>query len=317
MMAEQMEFRLRTKRSDAVMKKYAGSNVKDGMVNMLLTGPSRVVKPDGSLLAVYLPGAVKHLSEELWPEFSRIRVKTENRGQASGGPRTKQPGNATRTNAPPVTSALLGTIDMDRSGTKQTVCRLTSFTAKNVEAWPKLMPMFQAVAAELEANVPDRYANQVEQARRVQDDWIIAGTPFTTITVNNTYPTGIHTDRGDLDAGFSTLACLRRGAWSGGWITFPQYGIGADMQDGDLLLMDAHEWHGNTAIICDGCGESLRLYGHKCLDEDGAEPERVSIVSYFRTNVVECGTAEQEAAKRAAIRDAQNLKAIGLEYGEA
>lgn len=315
-----IEMRVRSKRSDEFMEKYKGSQVLDGMVNILLTGPSRVFKPDGKILAVYLPGAVRDLSAQTFDDFSSIRVQTDNRGYASGGQRVRRPGDTSRTRAPLVTSSILGTIDMDRTGLKEPVCRLTAFNAKEVEKWPRLVPMFQAIAAKFAEHVPDRYKAQVEYAQRTDAAWLIPDTPFTTITVNNTYPTGIHTDKGDLDEGFSTLACLRRGEYTGGWITFPQFGVAADLQDGDLLLMDAHEWHGNTTLRCGHCEDPLKKFGHVCAGRPGMDhytsPERVSIVSYFRTGVAACGNAEEEEAKRASIRDAHNLKAMGLEYGE-
>jgi hypothetical protein len=98
--------------------------------------------------------------------------------------------------------------------------------------------------------------------------------------VNNTYPTGVHTDSGDLEEGFSNLSCLRRGDYSGGIFVFPEYRVGFDMQDGDVLLMDAHQWHGNT-----------RMELHS---EDA---ERISIVCYYRTDMAKCGTAEEEAQR--------------------
>jgi hypothetical protein len=178
--------------------------------------------------------------------------------------------------------------------------------------------MFQEISRLFEEHVPDRFAVQAEEARKTHDDWIIKGTPFTTITVNNTYPTGIHTDKGDLDEGFSTLVALRRGAYTGGWLTFPQYGVAADMQDGDLILMDAHEWHGNTPLLCAQCKEPLRKPEHFCspgLKEypgGFVSPERVSIVSYFRTKMVSCGTADEENARRAQAAEEAAVKALGI-----
>jgi len=201
------------------------------------------------------------------------------------------------------------------------VCRLTAFTAQQIEQWDQLLPMFKEVARLFEEHVPDRFAVQAEEARKTHDEWIIKGTPFTTITVNNTYPTGIHTDKGDLDAGFSTLVALRRGNYTGGWLTFPQYGVAADMQDGDLLLMDAHEWHGNTPLLCEGCEEPLRKPEHMCEETQEkakfygmqpVSPERVSIVSYFRTKMVSCGTADEENARRESAAEKSAAKALGI-----
>jgi hypothetical protein len=116
----------------------------------------------------------------------------------------------------------------------------------------------------------------------------------------NSYPTGIHTDKGDLDAGFSTLAVARRGDFTGGRLVFPKYRIGVDLQDGDLILMNAHELHGNTAITC-RCGKVL----DRPCDVCGAE--RISVVSYFRSRLVSCGSMSEEEARRLDRAEAGNL----------
>ena len=119
---------------------------------------------------------------------------------------------------------------------------------------------------------------------------MVPGTPFTTITVNNSYSTGCHTDKGDLDAGFSTITVLRRGAYTGGVLVFPEYRAGADMGHGDLILMDAHDWHGNTQLHC-RCGQPMN---GPC---DTCGSERISIVSYFRTKLTKCGSPGEEYRK--------------------
>jgi len=139
--------------------------------------------------------------------------------------------------------------------------------------------------------VPDRHRTHVQWCQRTRPDWVIRGTPYTTITVNNTYATGVHTDKGDLDEGFSCLAVLRRGTYTGGCLTFPEYRVAVDLQDGDMLLMDAHEWHGNTELI-----------------KGDAEAERVSVVAYYRTAIAKCDTAEAEAAKAVQLYDARVIR---------
>jgi hypothetical protein len=67
------------------------------------------------------------------------------------------------------------------------------------------------------------------------------------------------------------------------------------MRDGDLLLFDAHEWHGNTNMHCPH--QDVPLY-RPC--PEGCE--RVSLVTYFRTKVRECASAEEEAAKMLAAQ---------------
>lgn len=130
------------------------------------------------------------------------------------------------------------------------------------------------------AAAPERFANQMRMVERTQPEWVIAGTPFTTVTVNNTYPTGVHTDAGDLPEGFGNLAVLRYGEYRGGLFTFPRYRVGIDMQHRDVLICDVHEWHGNTAM--------------ELLSEDA---ERISVVCYYRRDAHKCGTAADEAQR--------------------
>lgn len=303
-----MEYRVRSRRSDEWVEKYKGARVNPEMLNLKLEGPARIFKPDGKPLVVYLPGAARDVGAETYAEFSRIRMVTNNRGYAGGGERVKRSAG-TRTDAPPVTSAILGSFDP--VGPMQ-FCRLTAFTAQQVEQWESLFPYFRRIADLFGEHVPERYAAQMREVERTKPEWVIAGTPFTTITVNNTYPTGLHTDKGDLDAGFSTLGVIRRGKFEGGWLTFPQYGVAADMQDGDVVLMDAHEWHGNTPLRCGWCGENLRKPGHAC-EEDMVPPERISVVSYFRTDMVTCGTLAEENDRRASLQEKRVGRALGLD----
>jgi hypothetical protein len=194
-------------------------------------------------------------------------------------------------------SSILGSFDP--AGAQQ-YCRLTSFTARQSGEWRKLFPLFQAIAHQFAEHVPDRHRNQLRYAMETEEEWLIPDTPFTTITINNTYPTGVHTDKGDLDEGFSCLASARRGDWKGGKLVFPEWRVAVDMQDGDLLLMDAHQFHGNTAIRC-SCDDKQDLItlGEPCKN---CGAERISVVCYYRTKMRECGTLNEEESKQAAHR---------------
>lgn len=290
-------------------------------------------KPDGKPLLVYLPGALRGGAlEGAYETLHGLRtMETDNRGLASGTERYASFEGATRTRSKPVPSAIVGSFD---PGGAYRYCRLTAWSGKEWEKYESLFPLFQQIGAYLMRYVPDRAEAQMREVMRVHPDWRIADTPFTTITVNNTYPTGVHTDKGDLDEGFSTLATIRRGSYTGGILAFPEYRVGVDMHHGDLLLMDAHEWHGNTALeltnpVCDWCDQPAVLTfaakrpdtgkvvrkpvcstHHHLLteqasitveDEQPVVPaERISVVAYMRTKMTTCGSAEEEAAKAAA-----------------
>jgi hypothetical protein len=286
--------RVRTRIPKEELDLKVGKVIGDDAYNVLLTGPTRVFKPDGSLLCVYLPGAMAgHVSEEQYQVLHSLRRETtNNRGLASGTLGT-QVGEQKRTYFGHVSSNILGAFD---PGGTFKFCRLTAWTGRHLPEWQLLQPVLQRVAEQMRAHVPDRYAAQMEEIDRTHPDWVVPGTPFTTITVNNTYPTGVHTDKGDLDKGFSTIFTLRRGSYTGGRFVFPEFRVGVDLQDNDLILMDAHQWHGNTAITC-ACGERRTKFCDAC----GAE--RISVVSYMRTAMTKCGSEAEETARAVAYRE--------------
>lgn len=294
------EIRLRSRVSEgAITEHLAGRVLGPADYDVLLTGPTRVLKPDGRPLCIYQPGAVaQHAADvEVYDTLHRLRDQiTKNRGAASGTKRLDG-GDARRSYALETASAVIGAVDPMG---QMRYCRLTAWTGQNLPAWQRLQPLLQTVAAQLAQHVPDRYAAQLAEATRTDPAWVVPGTPFSTVTVNNTYPTGVHKDKGDLEAGFSTIAVLRRGEYSGGQLVFPAWRVAVDLADGDLILMDAHDWHGNTMIVC-ACGRQAR---GPC-DECGAE--RISVVSYFRTKVANCGSPDEELrradTKRANLPD--------------
>jgi hypothetical protein len=301
----EQEYRLKARVPKAALEALKGKVPGDDTYDLLLDGtPARVWSADTELvqesrfkppqkkrklLCVYLPGVLADVMDECYGILSSIKLGTDNRGLAAGAPRIKV--GTTRTRHIPIYSGILGA--MDPVGPMQ-YCRLASWTGKNAEEWLELQPLWQEMARHFEEQVPLRFKAQVEYARKTPGEWVIPGTPYTTITINNTYSTGMHTDSGDLDAGFSCLAVARKGPWTGAKLVFPEWRVAAEMRHGDLILMDAHQWHGNTPIICE-CGD--RLNRGPC-EQCGSE--RVSVVAYYRTKMAQCGPRAEEDAKRVA-----------------
>ena len=276
-----IDLRLRSKIDPAELEQKIGRICTDDDYNLLLTRDATVRKPDGTLLCIYRRRAFgAELLEASWPTLHRLRFEakdTDNRGLAAGTPKVKMYGSGARGYTRKVDSHIVGAMERTR---RRPFCRLTAWTGRETDKFRGLWPLFQAIGAEFERLVPDRWAAQMAQVQATAPEWVVPGTPFTTITVNNTYPTGVHTDKGDLQEGFSNLTVLRRGAYRGGIFLFPEYRVAVDMQDGDLLLMDAHEWHGNTR-----------------LELDSEDAERISIVAYYRTKMAECGTGAEETVR--------------------
>jgi hypothetical protein len=286
-----IELRLRTRLAAEHLEPKQGKVLGPADYDALLTGPAKVLKPDGKPLCVYLPHVLDEWAnnDTIYGILHELRTHTtNNRGMSSGAGIAKSPSG--KRYAPTTSSTIIGAFDPN---SYRRYCRLTAWTGRNLPKWETLQPFLAAIADQMAAHVPERHRAQMHEVMATRPEWVVPGTPFTTVTVNNTYPTGMHTDKGDLDAGFSTLAVLRRGGpYTGGNLLFPEYRVAVSMGNGDLLLMDAHEWHANTDIVC-GCGNTLFGLCETC----GAE--RISVVSYFRTAMVGCADADTEARKAA------------------
>ena len=256
------------------MEKKVGKILRESDYNIRLTGPTRVAMPDGRPLLVYLPGILSGQSHADAYDILHTIQATGNRNLASGAPSFRV-GNRTRFK--PVMSSIIGNIDPLAS---VPYCRTTAWSGLNAEAFNSLFPFFKQVEDRFKEFVPERYAAQKARADSTHPDWMVGGTVYTTLTVNNTYPTGVHKDKGDLDAGFSCLTTWRRGDYSGGHLTFPEWRVSVDLQEGDLILMDAHQWHGNTVM-----------------NLDSEDAERISLVLYYRTKMLDCGSPEEEEGK--------------------
>lgn len=338
-MTEFSEIKLKTRVPDADIEPMIGRILTDSEYDLLVSGPTSITIPSDTgaprQLLKYIPGAFRpEEMERFYGTLHELKAyETDNRGFASGTRRVTpvrndsdgQPVVATRSRSTPVPSAIIGAFD---AAPPKNYCRLTAWTGRETEKFTSLFPMFQKVGALFAEHVADRFNIQMGWASKSHQDWVIPGTPFSTATVNNSYPTGVHTDKGDLEEGFSTLLVLRRGNYEGGRLVFPQWRVAVDMQDGDLLLMDAHQWHGNTQLrlldpecyvahdeptratvrarlwlngrmrerdLCGAHGAELSMGGAPNLSfEDLVPAERISTVLYYRTKIRDCKSSQEE-----------------------
>lgn len=147
--------------------------------------------------------------------------------------------------------------------------RVCMFNMDFPEKYEKTIPLLEEINKLYKKLVPSFFKKQNDKAK--QTHFKIGNTAFTTVTTNINFRTTVHRDKGDDDEGFGNLIVFeKQGKYSGGETCFPQYGIGVDVREGDLLLMDVHQPHGNLPI--------------KKLTKDA---ERMSIVCYLRKGVWE------------------------------
>lgn len=268
-----------------------GRPVTDADYDVLATGEVDIFKPDGARLCSVRRGVISPENREAARQVLRpLRSqKTSNRGKASGGEtvnRVKRDGTRSSTNnsTVAVASSIIGYFDRY---TRIPYCRQTAFNAQQAAAFDELRPALAELADAFSRTVPDRWAAQMGKVNKTSSDFVIAGTPWTTITVNHNWSTCTHTDKGDLDEGFSCLTVLRYGDYTGAHLVFPAFRVAVDLHDGDMIMMDSHEIHANTCLVP---------------SDPSAEAERISLVLYYRTRMVECGSAAQELERAKSLR---------------
>lgn len=157
--------------------------------------------------------------------------------------------------------------------------RATTYTRDNPEKFAMAFPFLQTLNKGFKELLPWRWANQRAAADKLDPRYLVPETVFTTLTVNKTFRTAAHRDAGDLDSGLSNLLVLSNGGnFTGGYLIFPEVRVAVNVRPGDLLLVNNHEViHGNTPIV---------------LGDEKAE--RISLVCYFRENMLQLGSWDYE-----------------------
>lgn len=269
-------------------------------------------KPNGTLLFVFVKNALDpQLCRDTFPLIRLAATVTDNRGAAGGVlqegedlydfhhmahnekiaalvPKLNRDGtlsprvaaihtDGTMSNQFKARQVNSGVAGFFERSVRYPFCRQTAFTANHWEKFKQCVPFFQAVSAVYAEHGGEHYVRQKEAVDKCHSDWIIPGTVFSTITVNKNFRTAAHYDAGDFPSGLAALTAMRKGKFKGCFFTFPKFRCGVNIGTRDVLLGDVHELHGNTEII-----------GNR------GTFERVSLVHYFRKNMVLCGSALQE-----------------------
>lgn len=166
--------------------------------------------------------------------------------------------------------ALSGTIGFYDPSRFEHDCSKTAFTRDEPEAWLTVLQLLRGMSTVYETAAPAEYKTQMRFYDETNPDFRIPGTAFTTGTVNRNFSFPVHRDKGNLKFGLGVITVLREGWFSGCLLAFPQYRVGVDLQEGDVLLCDNNQWHGNTPF-------------------EGVEGdyERISVVAYYRSKLLD------------------------------
>ena len=271
-------------------KGFRGGRPDPAHLRDLVEGDAAYYKADGSPLLILRRGGVSPVAAELaYPFLHQLRTSVStNRANYSGVEkrnRVRKDGLISNTLVvPPVSTTVVGYFDRSQ---RFPFCRETALVSQHPEGWGTLQPLIREVSEIFRAALPQRWAAQDQAARATHPAYVIAGTPYTTLTVNNTVAAGYHKDSGDYHAGFGCLMVLRRGEYTGGELILPAWRVGVDLRDRDVILFDVHEFHGNLPIVGVGPAKEPEKGGH----------ERISVVFYFREKMVECLPPAEEALR--------------------
>ena len=146
-------------------------------------------------------------------------------------------------------------------------CRLTNWTKKNIEEYKSLFPLSKCISDLYFSYVPDKWLYQYEKYSKSPKEFVIPETNFSTLTINRDWRTAAHKDRGDCKEGLTAFTVKELDSFEGGELCFPNYDIGIDIREGDLLLFDPHVTHCNNKLTKNG---------------------RVSFVFYLREKLDKC-----------------------------
>jgi len=259
-------------RTDEQMNKLKNTFLKRQMIDTIIKKDATVYTKEGKLLFIFRKKKLTG-GQEFYNNIADFMKKhpTTNRGSASGATKFNVKDN------PKVFSTITGYFDrwspkqkylFKKLGMKTPLeVRETLFLSEHPDKFKKMIPFISKIDAMYKKLVPDQYKKQYAKAKETY--FKIGNTSFTTMTTNINFQTTIHKDTGDDEEGFGNLAVVERGKYTGGETCFPQYGIGVDVREGDILFMDVHEWHANLPIVYE------------------KDAERMSIVCYLRKKVWE------------------------------
>ena len=260
--------------SDEKADKLEGTTVKPKQINFIIDHDADVYTKEGKLLLRFRK---KILNSKKVEEFYKNVIKfamnyTANRGTTSG----QKKGKKDIRDNPKIRANILGYMDGFAPSQKVAMrqknlytplaVRETRFNQDYPDNWKKALPMIEEIDYYYKKLLPTFYKKQKTKADETY--YRIANTAFTTITTNVNFKTHLHKDAGDDSDGYGNLVVMEDGEYKGSETCFPQYGVGVDVRQDDVLFMDVHKWHANLPM-----------------KPANKNVKRMSVVCYLRLNI--------------------------------
>ena len=166
---------------------------------------------------------------------------------------------------------------MEGQGGRQPYCRSTVVVRSHPEEWAVMQEVMVECARLYKENAPEKFEAQMAYVDKTDPAWVVDGSPYTTVTVNNHVAAAYHQDAGDLKDGMGCMMVFKRGEYRGFELVIPEYRMAVNMRHGDLVLFDPTIWHGNIPPF-----------------DESDDAERISVVMYYRKGIVGCLSPKEE-----------------------
>jgi len=202
---------------------------------------------------------------------------TDGRGSASGSSHKRVRKDGSVSNITVGNKVFSGNVGYMDSGAMVHYCRKTAFARDYFEKFQEGIPFVKHIDDLYKELCPEHYAKQKAIAEGTNKNYVIGDTSFTTVTVNRNFATAVHKDAGDYPEGFGNLIIYREGHYEGSYFCLPEYGVGIDMQNQDVLFADVHSWHGNTPY-----------------ENTSEDFMRIAFVMYYREYMYQCKSPSEE-----------------------
>jgi hypothetical protein len=259
---------------DSLQKKFLTAN----HVQILVNYDCDAYDLSGKLLFRYRKNAIPlEILKQGVEAFKDSIQLTDGRGSASGSSHKRVRKDGSISNITVGNKVFSGNVGYMDSGAMVHYCRKTAFARDYFDKFTQGIPFVKHIDELYKQLCPKHYAKQKAIAQGTNKNYVIADTSFTTVTVNRNFATAVHKDAGDYPEGFGNLIVYREGHYEGSYFCLPEYGVGIDMQNQDVLFADVHSWHGNTPY-----------------ENTSDDFMRIAFVMYYREYMYQCKSPSQE-----------------------
>jgi hypothetical protein len=249
--------------------KLVGQFPDSSHATQTLDADTKVIAPNGRVIAVFLPGVLlPELYGLAYELLKRADDRVDNRATAVGTLSLPKSVNldGTLSRRSGVNARVMDVIEARQGvlGYLGRPCRMTPLTIKHPEMLDGNRRLVQIVDELYKEHLPTFYAKQWAAVERIPH-WRLWHTAFTTVYVAKNFRTAYHYDTGNMRGVMSAL--MPMGKFTGGELVLPRWRIAIAFKPGDLLLFDPQQLHGNLPF----------------------KGERLSAIFYCARRIADCG----------------------------